>query len=212
MRIAFFWRRLLCLRGSGSIPPRVYRADKARQAKTRFSRPTVSRNSPRRIRRRRFSGAFPLHLGAALALGPVRAHHLSMDEQFESRSLLPPASLKSLLERRTWPSLWRLTIHLFAFVTVGAALTVYATNPLFALPLSIALAWIWSGLFAPFHECTHRTAFRSPRGNRLGAWITGVPFGMARDGTLICTKAGGFGAPDTLARCVARLKREMKRI
>lgn len=39
----------------------------------------------------------------------------------------------------------------------------------------------------------------------------GVPFGMARDGTLICTKAGAFGHADTLAKCVARLKREMKR-
>jgi uncharacterized protein YgbK (DUF1537 family) len=39
----------------------------------------------------------------------------------------------------------------------------------------------------------------------------GVPFGMARDGTLVCTKAGGFGGPQTLARCVVRLKREMKR-
>ena len=25
----------------------------------------------------------------------------------------------------------------------------------------------------------------------------GVPFGMARDGTLICTKAGAFGGPDS---------------
>ena len=39
----------------------------------------------------------------------------------------------------------------------------------------------------------------------------GVPFGMAPDGTLICTKAGAFGKPDTLVRCVARLRREMGR-
>jgi len=39
----------------------------------------------------------------------------------------------------------------------------------------------------------------------------GVPFGMARDGTLICTKAGAFGNTNTLAACVARLKREMKK-
>ena len=44
----------------------------------------------------------------------------------------------------------------------------------------------------------------------LGEVEPGVPFGMARDGTLVCTKAGAFGAPDTLIRCVARLKREMK--
>lgn len=44
----------------------------------------------------------------------------------------------------------------------------------------------------------------------LGEVEPGVPFGVARDGTLVCTKAGAFGTPDTLARCVARLKREMK--
>ena len=43
----------------------------------------------------------------------------------------------------------------------------------------------------------------------LGEVEPGVPFGVARDGTLVCTKAGAFGAPDALARCVARLKREM---
>jgi len=44
----------------------------------------------------------------------------------------------------------------------------------------------------------------------LGEVEPGVPFGMARDGTLVCTKAGAFGRPDTLARCVARLKKEMQ--
>jgi uncharacterized protein YgbK (DUF1537 family) len=45
----------------------------------------------------------------------------------------------------------------------------------------------------------------------LGEVEPGVPFGMARDGTLVCTKAGAFGRPDTLARCAARLNQEMKR-
>ncbi len=45
----------------------------------------------------------------------------------------------------------------------------------------------------------------------LGEVEPGVPFGMARDGTLVCTKAGAFGTPATLARCVARLKKEMRR-
>lgn len=116
---------------------------------------------------------------ARLALERVSAHHLAMEEQFETRSLLPPAVLKSLLERRTWPSLRRLALHLSSFLGVWVLLAIHATQPVFALPLAIALAWIWSGLFAPFHECTHRTAFRTPRGNRIGAWITGIPFGMA---------------------------------
>ena len=45
----------------------------------------------------------------------------------------------------------------------------------------------------------------------LGEVEPGVPFGMAPDGTLVCTKAGAFGSPGTLANCVARLKREMTR-
>jgi uncharacterized protein YgbK (DUF1537 family) len=45
----------------------------------------------------------------------------------------------------------------------------------------------------------------------LGEVEPGVPFGIAPDGTLVCTKAGGFGSADTLLRCVRRLKREMKR-
>lgn len=44
----------------------------------------------------------------------------------------------------------------------------------------------------------------------LGEVEPGVPFGVARDGTLVCTKAGAFGRQDTLLRCVARLQREMK--
>jgi uncharacterized protein YgbK (DUF1537 family) len=45
----------------------------------------------------------------------------------------------------------------------------------------------------------------------LGEVEPGVPFGVAPDGTLLCTKAGGFGSADTLLRCVRRLKREMKK-
>lgn len=45
----------------------------------------------------------------------------------------------------------------------------------------------------------------------LGEVEPGVPFGIARDGTLVCTKAGAFGGPATLVRCVAQLKRDMKR-
>ena len=45
----------------------------------------------------------------------------------------------------------------------------------------------------------------------LGEVEPGVPFGMARDGTLICTKAGSFGSAQTLVRCVRRLKRETKK-
>lgn len=102
-----------------------------------------------------------------------------MDEQFETRPLLAPTDLRRLVTRRTAPSALRLALHLGAFVAAAWALAQHLANPFAALPLALLLAWIWSGLFAPFHECTHRTAFRSALGNRIGAWLTGVPFGMA---------------------------------
>jgi len=54
-------------------------------------------------------------------------------------------------------------------------------------------------------------AARKVRGFRLlGEVEPGVPFGTSiPPGLAICTKAGGFGGPDTLVHCVARLKREM---
>jgi uncharacterized protein YgbK (DUF1537 family) len=53
---------------------------------------------------------------------------------------------------------------------------------------------------------------RGIRGFRLlGEVEPGVPFGVSiPPGLAICTKAGGFGEPDTLVHCVARLKREMR--
>jgi uncharacterized protein YgbK (DUF1537 family) len=52
---------------------------------------------------------------------------------------------------------------------------------------------------------------RGVRGIRLlGEVERGIPFGISIPaGLAICTKAGGFGGPDTLVHCVARLKREM---
>lgn len=52
---------------------------------------------------------------------------------------------------------------------------------------------------------------RGIRGIRLlGEAEPGVPFGTSIPfGLLVCTKAGGFGGPDTLVHCVRRLKREM---
>ena len=52
---------------------------------------------------------------------------------------------------------------------------------------------------------------RGVRGIRLlGEVEPGVPFGISiPDGVLVCTKAGGFGGPDTLVHCAARMKREM---
>jgi len=102
-----------------------------------------------------------------------------MDEQFEHRALIASDSLRALLQRSDWPSTLRLGVHLAMFVLLFAGVIAAHDLPLQAAILAVALAWVWSGLFAPFHECTHRTAFRTPRANVVAAWVTGALFMMA---------------------------------
>ncbi len=102
-----------------------------------------------------------------------------MDEQFETRPLLDLDTLRALQQRRDLPSAVRLFLHLGAFGLLIAAIVACAGAPVLELPLAVALAWVWSGLFAPFHECTHQTAFATPAANRACAWLTGIPFLMS---------------------------------
>ena len=102
-----------------------------------------------------------------------------MNEAFEKRPLLDRDLLRTLQKRRDLPSVIRLTLHLSAFLLSGyGVVLVTPQSHLVAALLSIVLAAIWASLFGPFHECTHQTAFKSQWLNSLGAWLTGVPFGM----------------------------------
>ncbi len=102
-----------------------------------------------------------------------------MDESFESRPLLDREALRTLQRRQNLPSSIHLTLHLGAFA-LGIGLLVYVSPiPFAAFFAAILLGAVWATLFAPFHECTHLTAFRSRRLDAIGAWLTGIPFGMA---------------------------------
>src|SRR5215204_2649752 len=102
-----------------------------------------------------------------------------MDETFEQRPLLDRDTLRSLQQREDTSSLRRLTLQLSAFVLGCGLVVVVSPFPVMAAFVTIVLAAIWATLFAPFHECTHQTAFCSRRFNAIGAWLTGIPFGMA---------------------------------
>ena len=103
----------------------------------------------------------------------------NMDEIFEHNGLLTREALRELQARDDRLSVTRLGLHTGALVLLGWLTLRVANEPVLALGFSIALAWVWATIFAPFHECTHRTAFRSRRANAIGAWLTAIPFGMA---------------------------------
>jgi fatty acid desaturase len=102
-----------------------------------------------------------------------------MEESFEQRPLLDRDLLRSLQKREDLPSLIHLALHLGAFLLLIALVVWLSPRPLAAFLASIMLGAVWASLFAPFHEFTHQTPFKSRRLNFIGAWLTGVPFGMA---------------------------------
>ncbi len=102
-----------------------------------------------------------------------------MDESFEHRPLLTRETLRALQQRRDAPSIIRLTLQLSTFFLCAGFVVGVSALPLVAAPATVVLGAIWASLFAPFHECIHQTAFQSKQLNELGAWLSGIPFGMA---------------------------------
>lgn len=102
-----------------------------------------------------------------------------MEEVFEHRQLFDRETLRLLQQRSNLPSAVRLTLHLGAIAGVSILLVFWSWPLWLSLALVIALSWMLSAVFAPFHECVHRTAFTSRFLNAVGAWPTGILFGMA---------------------------------
>jgi len=102
-----------------------------------------------------------------------------VEERFESRPLLARDSLRTLQHRQNLSSAIHLTIQLATFALCLGLVVYVSSFPLAALFAAVLLGAVWATLFAPFHECTHQTAFRSRRLDAIGAWLTGIPFGMS---------------------------------
>jgi fatty acid desaturase len=101
-----------------------------------------------------------------------------MKENFAPRDIIPTDTLAGFTERDNWHSTVRLTLHV-AVILALVALTVSVTHPALMVATVLVLAGALAGTFAPFHECTHSTAFASANLNRLGGWIASLGFGMS---------------------------------
>lgn len=86
--------------------------------------------------------------------------------------LVPPGTLKALSARSDTRGLAHLAGHLTAIVL--AAMLVLATRGTpWLWPATALLGVLEIALFAPLHETTHRTPFRSPWLNRAVGWLAG---------------------------------------
>ena len=93
---------------------------------------------------------------------PAPAAPLPRDEsapQFTAHRLTG-AELGPLLERADGPALVRAVWHLGVLALTGGLLVAYQATA-WVIPLLVAHGYVLAFLFCPFHECAHRTAFRT---------------------------------------------------
>jgi len=94
---------------------------------------------------------------------------------FEARRLLSPASLKTLNQRSNAAGWWQLIRHLAVMGGSGFLwLTQMGEHWAIALPALLIYGTSLATMFAPLHECAHRTAFTGDRLNDAVAWFAGL--------------------------------------
>lgn len=89
------------------------------------------------------------------------------------RAILPPADVNALGAASDGKGLARLAAHL-ALLGACGGLTWAALGTWLTVPAMLAQGVVQVALFAPLHECVHRTAFRSRRLNDLVAAAIGL--------------------------------------
>lgn len=95
----------------------------------------------------------------------------------QPRDLVPREQLKALAQRQDALGIAFALGHLATLAVTGTAIA-----------LAMDTAWVWPAmvlhgiaivhLFAPFHESSHHTAFRSRPLNEATAWLTGLALGL----------------------------------
>ena len=80
---------------------------------------------------------------------------------------LARADFKDLLKRSDGPGVRRLAGHFAAAAATGVLVHVALVNPVLAVPAMMLHGFVLVLLFAPMHECTHGTAFRT-------RWLNGL--------------------------------------
>ena len=85
---------------------------------------------------------------------------------------LPPGTLRDLQARSDRAGLLHLGAHLLCIAAAGV-LVLALRGSFLVLPAMAVLGVLEVALFAPLHETTHRTPFRSLWLNRLTGWVAG---------------------------------------
>ncbi len=96
-----------------------------------------------------------------------------MTERVAVTDLVPPGRYRRLVQRSDAPALAFLAGHLATLAATGW-LVYLALGTWWLVPAMALHGVVLVHLFAPLHECTHYTAFRSRRMNDAVAWACGL--------------------------------------
>ncbi|MFM8289230.1 MAG: fatty acid desaturase [Planctomycetaceae bacterium] len=88
--------------------------------------------------------------------------------------VLDIAVLRSLSHRSDAQGWLRVAIHLGLLATTGTLVWLAFERWATLLPAMVLHGFVIVTLFAPMHECVHRTAFATPRWNELCGWFAGL--------------------------------------
>ena len=89
------------------------------------------------------------------------------------RDIIGRGRLPGFVERRDGPGLAFATAHV-ALIVITGWLVWRTLGTAWTVPAVIVHGIVIVHLFAPFHESTHYTAFRSRRLNTAAGWLTGL--------------------------------------
>ena len=96
-----------------------------------------------------------------------------MEEAFADPSTIDKKALKRLSVRSDGRGLVHLGLHLLALIATATLLGLAWGGP-WTLPALLAHGIVLIFLFAPLHECIHRTAFKTRGLNDVVAWVCGA--------------------------------------
>jgi fatty acid desaturase len=104
----------------------------------------------------------------------VPATAVMFEETRSARELLGTVDLRTMAERSDRRGAAQFAAHLTGIGATG--LLVWFALPFWYLlvPAMVLHGFAIVTMFAPMHECVHRTAFASPRANDAVGWIAGV--------------------------------------
>ncbi|MEZ6046264.1 MAG: fatty acid desaturase [Planctomycetaceae bacterium] len=94
--------------------------------------------------------------------------------QLEARNVLDISVIRTLSKRADFPAYLQFFIHFS--VIAGSGLLIWLAMPQWYLmiPPMLVMGFAYVTMFAPMHECVHRTAFNSRLPNEIFGWIAGL--------------------------------------